>query len=287
MRKFLAAILICAIIFSLTGCENKNAQNSTISKTSVKSQAKPEIFTVTPMTYYNYPDTTLFETHQVEQIVFTDKYAEVDMPYCLILPKNYDKSKKYPLFLFLHGMGERGNDNYRHLSIVNNMYHTATEYLESAIVVVPQCPADADWSIHRFSGDYNGPLSTVRRIIEDVSSKYSADSSRYYIMGMSMGGYGTWRMVAAYSDMFAAAVPICGGGNPDDAKALCKTPIWIYHGDCDDIVPFYSSEQMYNAIVDYGGTNIKFTQLIGGGHNAWDYAVGDTDMHEWMFSQTK
>lgn len=123
-------------------------------------------------------------------------------------------------------------------------------------------------------------------LLNEIQRNYSCDKNRIYVMGLSMGGYATWTLLENYPDVFAAGVPICGWGNVYNAHLLVDIPIRIYHGRNDTTVSFSQSQAMYDAIIECGGKKVIFTKLSGYGHNVWEYAAYDDEMHEWLFSQS-
>ena len=184
------------------------------------------------------------------------------MPYRLLLPDNYDASKKYPLIFFLHGAGERGNDNEKQL------VHGAKLFLKNeirknfpAIIVFPQCAANSFWSNVDFKMD-NGKrtfsfqeageptiaMKLAQELLMNIMKAYPVVKKQVYVGGLSMGGMGTFEIVSRNPKLFAAAIPICGGGNTSTASSLKKTKWWVFHGGKDDVVPPKLSEDMVNAL---------------------------------------
>ena len=220
------------------------------------------------------------------QDVFYDTQNGNTLPYCLFVPKNYSSSKKYPVILFLHGAGESGTDNVTQLNNLNNMFEYNSDIVSDAIILCPQSPEW--WNLDRDQyNDYKGTLGSALHLLNNIQKKYSCDSNRIYVMGLSMGGYATWSLLERCGNIFAAGVPICGGGNYDNGAVYKNIPIKIYHGTDDDMVAFSSSQLMYDAIVQAGGKKVDFIQLQGVGHNAWEYAFADREMFSWMFAQNK
>lgn len=237
-----------------------------------------------------YPVNDRFSAPQRLTGSFFDEKTWMNIPYSLYLPDDYDSSAKYPTIIFLHGAGERGSDNSSHLIALNNMYREMGDIVRGAIVYCPQCPSEGWWNIHAYdyeNGDAAGSLSAALRGFETIRNSYGVDSERIYIMGYSMGGFGTWSALEWHSEMFAAGVPMCGWGNAGAGNILKNIPIWIHHGTADTTVGISSSEEMYNAIKNAGGKLINFTRLQGVGHNAWDYALADREMFSWLFAQSK
>lgn len=231
-----------------------------------------------------------FSTPKPTSGSFYDEKSGMSIPYKVLLPESYHPSKKYPAIVYLHGAGERGNDNSAQLVAIHGMYRENGDLASEAIVYCPQCPNAGWWNIH--TDDYEnrdsaGALSAALRAFEAIRGRYSIDSERIYVMGYSMGGFGTWSALEYHSDIFAAGAPMCGWGNSNAAGILKNIPIWIHHGTSDPTVSIHSSEVMYSAIKAAGGQLINFTRLEGVGHNAWDPALSDREMFSWLFTQTK
>ncbi|MEE8452750.1 MAG: prolyl oligopeptidase family serine peptidase [Thermoguttaceae bacterium] len=209
--------------------------------------------------------------------------------YRLLTPANSGADKKHPLLIFLHGAGERGNDNKAQLKWGAKFMLAAAEK-HGCYVVVPQCPtgkkwAEVDWSqqTHVMPKEPSESIRLLMEVIAGMQKKLSIDTERLYIMGLSMGGYGTWDTIQRYPDMFAAAVPICGGGDETGADRI-KTPVWAFHGDKDGAVPVERSRKMIAAIRANGGEP-KYTEYPGCGHNAWSPAMADPELPKWLFSK--
>jgi predicted peptidase len=176
--------------------------------------------------------------------------------------------------------GERGKDNDRQL--VHGVVEFAKEENRKkypCILIAPQCPAKSFWTAKE-------PSRLVLELIPALQKELSIDAKRIYITGLSMGGYGTWDFVARRPELFAAAVPICGGGNPKTAEKLAKVPIWAFHGDNDRAVPVERSRAMIKAIEKAGGKP-KYTEYKGVGHDSWTRTYRDAKMLAWMFEQKK
>jgi len=226
------------------------------------------------------------------QSVPIDKFEALqhgELLYRLLTPPDTKPGEKHPLLIFLHGAGERGNDNKAQLKWGAEFMLAAAEKY-GCYVVVPQCPrdkkwAEVDWSKmeHRMPKEPSESMRLLMEVVADMQEKLPIDNDRLYIMGLSMGGYGTWDAIQRYPDMFAAAVPICGGG--DETGAACiKTPVWVFHGDKDTAVPVERSRKMVAAIKAAGG-NPKYTEYPGCGHNSWSGAMAEPELPKWLFSK--
>jgi predicted peptidase len=228
-----------------------------------------------------------------EALVFKGE-GDAKLNYRLLKPLGYDAKKKYPLVLFLHGAGERGDDNKAQLKHVAPTY-AAKENREKfpCFVLAPQCPsgqkwADVNWGAktHDLPEKPATPMALTLQLIEQLKKQYSIDADRLYITGLSMGGYGTWDAVARHPEMFAAAVPMCGGGDENTAAKIAKLPIWNFHGDKDGAVPVARSRNMIEALKKAGG-NPKYTEYPGVGHDCWTPAMKEADLLPWLFAQKR
>lgn len=206
--------------------------------------------------------------------------AKETLDYWLYLPEDYAAGASgdaWPLLVFLHGAGERGED----LEAV--LKHGPPKKIENGehlpcIVVSPQCAARKLWHPEQ-----------VAALIDAIESQYRVDPDRIYLTGLSMGGYGTWATAARYPERFAAAVPICGGGKPEDMAApLAGLPIWVFHGKQDRVVPVARSEAMVQAIREAGGgDSIRLTVYPEAGHDSWTMAYDDPELWKWLFRQKR
>jgi predicted peptidase len=216
------------------------------------------------------------------------------LPYQLLKPSGYDPQKKYPLVLFLHGAGERGTDNHAQLTHVARIFATPeNRRTYPCFVLAPQCPperkwAEVDWSAmhHKTPEKPSIPLALAMEVIAQLQKEYSIDAKRLYVMGLSMGGYGSWDAISRYPETFAAAVPICGGGDEDKAPAIAKIPVWVFHGDHDGAVKVERSRNMVAALKKAGGSP-KYTEYPGVGHDSWVPASKEPELLPWLFRQTR
>jgi predicted peptidase len=201
----------------------------------------------------------------------------ISMKYLIYLPKDYTWEKKWPLVLFLHGAGERGAD----LELVKKHgppMQIARGKEFSFILVSPQCPEYLWWP---------NKNRELKEIIDDVCGKYTVDKDRIYITGLSMGGFGTFSMVMEYPDLFAAAVPICGGIRGEKGlDNLAKVPFWIFHGAKDKVVPAEMSKNAAELIESNGGY-ADLTVYEGVGHDSWTETYGNPKVYEWMLGKRR
>jgi predicted peptidase len=180
----------------------------------------------------------------------------VDMPYLLQLQKVYSKKAKYPLIVFLHGAGERGNDTSLLKVGLPNLLKTAQNY--PFILIAPQCPVDSWWTRE---------LDVLSLFLKDFLEHHNVDKKRIYLTGLSMGGDGAWRLAILQPTWFAAIVPICGRDKTDSAAKLKNIPTWAFHGAKDDIVPVKESKKIVKRINALGG-NARLTIYPDADHNA-------------------
>jgi predicted peptidase len=197
--------------------------------------------------------------------------------YLLYLPKEYkeDDGKKWPLILFLHGAGERG-DNAKFVEIWGPAQIVEEKDLPF-VVLSPQCPSDKSWAT---------VLPLVKELLDEIILTYRVDLSRMYVTGLSMGGYGTFLMMENYSKYFAAYAPICGGGNPMAVSRYAHVPGWVFHGDQDNAVPLSASQVMVDSL-KAKGAEVKFTVYKGMDHYSWIPAYAESGLFEWFLTIRK
>jgi predicted peptidase len=202
----------------------------------------------------------------------------VRLRYLLFLPQDYGISpdKKWPLILFLHGAGERGDD----LELVK--IHGIPKIVERRpdfpfVVLSPQCPDEATWWDQQL---------TLKALLDEIVANYAVDTACIYLTGLSMGGFGTWSMAMAYSKLFAAIAPICGGGFPEFASQLKDIPVWAFHGAEDKTVKPEVSQRMVDALRACGG-NVRFTVYPGVGHDSWTQTYDNPELYEWFLQHTR
>jgi len=217
---------------------------------------------------------------QQEKKFKTQVTMTVQLNYLLYLPKEYgsEKSKKYPLILFLHGAGERGDD-------LNSIkVHGIPKIVEQKddfpfIAVSPQCPANSWWT-------FDQELIALNALLNKIVVKYSVDRNRIYLTGLSMGGYGTWALAMKYPKRFAAIVPICGGGDPKNVGTIKDIPTWVFHGAKDSVVKLEESEKMVNALKEVGG-NVQLTVYPDADHDSWTATYDNPELYKWLLQQSK
>lgn len=213
---------------------------------------------------------------QVEQSLATSDGGQ--MGYLLYQPENYSATgDKVPLMLFLHGRGESNGP----LEVVAKWGPprrlAAGEHMKY-LVVSPQCPRESFWS-------KEDQQKRVLELLAHIKKTYNIDEDRIYLTGLSMGGFGSWRLAADHPEMFAAVAPICGAGKPEDGPKLASLPIWAWHGTDDTAVPYAKSVEMVDAIKAAGGTKVRFTTLAHIGHFSWQAAYQSNDLYAWFDKQ--
>ena len=188
-------------------------------------------------------------------------------------------TERYPLVIWLHGAGQSGSDNEAQMGGATKPFSDPTnQEARPCFILAPQCPS-------REIGWKNEVASNLMALIADLTDKLPIDETRIYLTGSSMGGSGSWNLATSYPGVFAAVVPLCGGGDPKKAEALKNTPVWAFHGDQDMDVPLERSKSMVAAIEALGGEKVKFTVLAGEGHLIAGGVYARTDLPVWMFEQ--
>jgi predicted peptidase len=207
---------------------------------------------------------------------------EQTIHYLLFTPSDYEThGEPRPLLLFLHGLGECGNNELERVKV-----HGPPKLVESRpdfpfVVVSPQCPPPPGGMKDVPTAWQPEPLI---QLIDHVMAHMRIDSTRVYVTGLSMGGYGTWRLIAAHPERFAAAVPICGGGEPQAmSTSLRSVPIWAFHGARDPVVPLSESEHMVDAVRRAGG-RVRFTVYPEVEHDSWTQTYSNNEVYDWLLS---
>lgn len=236
-------------------------------------------------------------TEAYERKVFVSASGD-SLNYRLLRPENEKKGKKYPLVLFLHGAGERGNDNEKQLTHGGQMFlNPVNREKYPAFVLAPQCPENGYWAYperpESFFPDQmakDSPITPLFQMVKELLDTYLAmpqiDKSRIYILGLSMGGMGTFDMVIRFPEVFAAAIPICGTVNPARLHAAKGVNFRIFHGDNDTVVPVDGSREAYKALKAQGA-HVEYIEFPGCNHGSWNPAFNYPDFMSWLFSQKK
>jgi predicted peptidase len=216
------------------------------------------------------------------------------LKYRLLKPADFDADKKYPLVVFLHGAGERGDDNEAQLVHCMAQFCTAEHRRQyPCYVLAPQCPAgqkwaDVDWSVDKpeYPEKISRSLDLTLQVVEAMLADSAVDKNRLYLAGLSMGGYGTWDALARRPDLFAAAIPICGGGSVDTVAAFKDIPLWCFHGASDNVVNVEKSRDMIAALKTAGGEP-RYTEYPGVGHDSWTQTFASEETFQWLFAQKR
>lgn len=229
-----------------------------------------------------------------QKLEFTGENGE-KLLYNLLAPQSIEEGKLYPLVLFLHGAGERGDDNAAQLR------HGAKDFAKPEMraaypcfVLAPQCPKEKKWAevnwgaaeSHDLPAEPSEPMALLLELLPQVMAEHPVDPARVYVIGLSMGGFGTWDILARRPELFAAAVPICGGADVKTAPAIAHIPVWVWHGAEDNTVKTVRSRIMVEALRAAGGEP-KYDELPGVAHNSWAPAFANPELYKWLFAQTK
>jgi predicted peptidase len=225
----------------------------------------------------------------------TIKNGDFSLNYRIYAPQGLAPDEKVPLILFLHGAGERGVDNLRQLRHgIPSLFSYILKKNTPAIIIVPQCPPDMQWvdvpwgdDAHTMPPSPSQPMQAVMALLTQCLAEMPVDLSRVYITGISMGGFGTWDFLQREAPLFAAGIPICGGGDTAEAAKLIKTPIWTFHGGSDTTVKTQRSRDMAEAIKQAGGLLIQYTEYPGWGHDCWTSTYANDKVFDWLFDQKK
>jgi len=245
-------------------------------------------------------------------------FKNTTLPYRIFVPEDYDSTKSYPLLLCLHGAGERGIDNeipIRKHSLAVSWANPESQKKNPSIIVAPQCPKKKKWSyVDWGKGSYNidtipigKEMQTVVDLLDTLLQDFNIDEKRQYVTGLSMGGYATWDITTRYPDRFAAAIPMSGAGDPTKALLFKNLPIWSFHNTNDQIVPVKGSREMVEAMEN---SDIKVVKTLGlsekkinqqlkkkeihlytespqGNHGPWEPWYYNSNLHDWVFLQSK
>ena len=242
---------------------------------------------------FNYLNSQELKLYEKEIFVYEDD----TLNYRILKPLNYNPNKQYPVHLFLHGSGERGNDNSSQLTHGGKLFlkkENREKY--NSWVIFPQCSKNDRWpslssdqwdkSFNNNNSKPNKSLGLVIRLMDKFIEKNQVDKQRIYLSGLSMGGMGTFEILFRRPNMFAAATPICGNGIPQLAKLYAdKVPLWIFHGSDDNVVSPKYSLAMAKAIIEAGGSP-KMTLYENTGHGSWNNAFAEKDFLKWIHSKS-
>jgi predicted esterase len=199
----------------------------------------------------------------------------------LFVPESYDMRNEYPLIIYLHGYSDTTTWNLA-------WYNEPLVSSDPCIVMTPKCPVSESggWG-NSFNPTTSPMMLKTYEMLELVEAAFNLDHDRFYVYGTSMGGYGTYGVLRDNPDMFAAAYVLCGGGSAEIAPILAEIPLWIFHGSEDHTVPVQPARDLYQAVLDAGGAEIRYTEYEGVGHNVWDYTPNETTLYPWLLAQRK
>jgi predicted peptidase len=214
--------------------------------------------------------------------------------YRLLPPLNMEAGKKYPLVVFFHGAGERGRDNEKQLTVgVHRFALPEMRKQYPCFVLAPQCPMKTRWVQTEFTAPAHTmdslptrALGIAMETVLDFIKNNPVDTSRIYVMGISMGGFATWEVMARYPNLFAAAVPISGGADEKTAETVKHIPVWVFHGGVDAVVKTSRSRNMVAALKQAGAQPI-YTEYAGVNHNCWGATFSTQEMYKWLFEKRK
>ena len=271
----LATSIACLLQVATVAAQSKpdTTADKSDKATAVKEEAVPE-------------PSRLFEPRE---------YADADgnvLRYRLLKPVDYDPTEKYPLVIFLHGAGERGDDNTAQLKHGMRDFCLPERREEfPCYVLAPQCPTDEKWADVDWRLDHvelpekiSAPAQLVMELVDLMLEKAAIDKNRIYVTGLSMGGYGSWDLIYRRPNFFAAALPICGGADPATAEAIQHVPIWCFHGAKDRAVKVEFSRDIIAAL-EKAGAEPKYTEYPEAGHDSWTATYANQEIYDWMFSQ--
>ncbi len=216
------------------------------------------------------------------------------LPYRLLQPANIEPGKKYPLVIFLHGAGERGSDNKAQLKHGVGAFARADSREQfPCFVFAPQCPKDKKWVDMEWGGatgtapaDPGATQTLMLAAVAAIEKEFPIDPDRIYVTGLSMGGYATWDLITRHPQKFAAAIPVCGGGDKEKAAAATPVPVWAFHGLADNVVLPVRSQDMVAGLRAAGGT-AALTEFPGVAHDSWTMAYSEPNLLHWLFAQRR
>lgn len=216
----------------------------------------------------------------------------IHIPYRLAAPEKTEEGKLYPLVLFLHGAGERGTDNEKQLKHgILSIITGSKKINEPCFLIAPQCPEGQWWTdldkqkLRPLDAKGSNPrLEAVLALVEEFAKTHPVDPKRFYVTGISMGGFGTWDLLGRVPQKIAAAIPICGGGDPSLVSRYQEVPIWAFHGGADTVVPVAATTDMIEAL-EKAGAKPKVTIYPKVDHDSWTMTYDNPEVIRWLFSQ--
>jgi predicted peptidase len=213
----------------------------------------------------------------------------VKLPYRLYVPPVADAKSELPLIVYLHGSGGAGTDNRQQIlggNTKGTRFWTAspTQERHPAYVLAPQIPEASAW--HSTTNEPAPHVKALIELLDELRSEFAMDARRIYVVGQSLGGYGAWDLIARYPDLFAAAVPLCGGGDSLRVLAARNVSVWAFHGARDQTVPVAHSRELVAALRRVS-SSVRYTEYPDVGHDVWTRAFADPDLADWLFAQRK
>jgi predicted peptidase len=211
------------------------------------------------------------------------------LPYRLFVTSPVTRDEALPLILYLHGKGGAGTDNRKQISTGNALgthlwIEPGMQARHRAFVLAPQIPENSTW--HSTSDKPSPHLAALIELLNELRSELRIDARRIYVVGQSLGGYGAWDVIARYPDVFAAAVPLCGGGDVKRILSAGDIAVWAFHGAKDATVPVSRSREIVAALRTVNAL-VRYTEYPEVGHDVWTYAFKERDLPEWLFAQRR
>ncbi len=259
----------------------KRATDFQVMKVPLEKFSEDDRLFVTGLVHERNLDEGLTKGPYSEKITgaFVKAVSKQGLNYQIFGNPKWDGTKRYPLMIWLHGSGSSGSDNQAQMGGATGVFtNSAHQEKNPCFMIAPQCPdKDIGWK--------KQVADNLMALIADLTDKLPIDTKRLYLGGSSMGGFGTWSLCAKYPHVFAAGVPLCGGGDLKQAESLKKVPLWAFHGDQDPMVPVERDRVAVAAVKAADGTLIHYTELPGEGHNITGPVLAKEDLHDWIFAQ--
>jgi predicted peptidase len=210
---------------------------------------------------------------------YEEKYYG-SLRYGFFKPAGYDPEKSYPLIVYLHGSRDTVSRDLL-------WYQTHVQKQNPVFVLTPKCESpDQGWG-NTWQQGHTAATAMTLKLVDSLVAKYNIDKNRLYLYGISMGGFGVFSILAKERGKFAAAYAICGGSDVKAARQLLETPLWIFHGADDDVVPVSLSRDVYKEMIRLGGKNVWYTEYPGVKHNSWENVAQEKSLHSWLLAQKK
>jgi predicted peptidase len=211
------------------------------------------------------------------------------LPYRLFVPDSKARTASLPIVIYLHGSGGSGIDNLKQIgqgsTAATHLWTQAQmQAKHPAFVLAPQTPEGPEW--HSTGNDIAPTAARVLELLTSLSREFKIDANRVYLIGQSMGGFGTWDLVSKRPALFAAAIPLCGGGDPKRVVVARNVPVWAFHGAKDEVVPVSRTREMVAALKAVGSP-VKYTEYPEAGHTVWTVAFAEPTLPDWLFAQKR